>query len=313
LFSNQPSILADGTLRYTPAADANGSAIVTVALSDDGGTNDGGVDTSGPQTFTIDVTAVNDTPSFTKGPNQTVLAGAGAQSVSPWTTALSSGPSNEFDQVLSFTVTNNPNPGLFSVPPSIAADGRLTYTPGTSAGSATITVTLSDNGGGTDTSAPQSFTITVDPEVTGPVVVFADSFEDGLGNWTQDQNDWFRRNRRATDGSYSAEVDGRAVDAQLVSPIIPITDDDATVTFSWFIERSLDRGEYIAFDVSVNGGQTWTQRAILRGNVDQEKKTHNVEIPVNITGATDLRLRFRATISRRSEDANLDNVVVTTE
>ncbi len=36
-------------------------------LHDNGGTANGGVDTSAAQTFTITVTAVNDAPSFTKG------------------------------------------------------------------------------------------------------------------------------------------------------------------------------------------------------------------------------------------------------
>ena len=53
LFSEQPAIAADGTLTYTPAADANGVATVTVSLSDDGGVDNGGVDTSAEQTFTI--------------------------------------------------------------------------------------------------------------------------------------------------------------------------------------------------------------------------------------------------------------------
>lgn len=56
LFSAQPAISADGTLTYTPAAGAIGSATVSVSLHDDGGTADGGVDTSATQTFTIFVT-----------------------------------------------------------------------------------------------------------------------------------------------------------------------------------------------------------------------------------------------------------------
>ena len=40
---------------------------MTVQLHDNGGTANGGVDTSAAQTFTITVTAVNDAPSFTKG------------------------------------------------------------------------------------------------------------------------------------------------------------------------------------------------------------------------------------------------------
>ena len=66
------------TLTYTPAANANGLATVTVRLKDDGGTANGGVDTSGPQTFTITVTPVNDVPSFLKGADQSVNEDAGA-------------------------------------------------------------------------------------------------------------------------------------------------------------------------------------------------------------------------------------------
>ena len=71
----QPAIAATGTLTYTPAANANGTATVTVRLQDNGGTANGGQDTSAAQTFTITVTAVNDVPSFTKGPDQTVQRG----------------------------------------------------------------------------------------------------------------------------------------------------------------------------------------------------------------------------------------------
>ena len=62
LFSVQPAIAANGTLTYTSAPNANGSAIVTVQLHDNGGIANGGVDTSAPQTFTISVTPVNDAP-----------------------------------------------------------------------------------------------------------------------------------------------------------------------------------------------------------------------------------------------------------
>jgi VCBS repeat-containing protein len=65
LFAVQPSIAANGTLTYTAAANAIGSATVTVFVSDSGGTVNGGVDTTGPRTFTIDVTPVADTPSVT--------------------------------------------------------------------------------------------------------------------------------------------------------------------------------------------------------------------------------------------------------
>ncbi|HUR04604.1 MAG TPA: Ig-like domain-containing protein [Nonomuraea sp.] len=52
LFSSAPSIDPDGTLHFTPNG-ATGTATVTVHVSDNGGTANGGVDTSQNQTFTI--------------------------------------------------------------------------------------------------------------------------------------------------------------------------------------------------------------------------------------------------------------------
>jgi serine-aspartate repeat-containing protein C/D/E len=62
LFNTQPTISADGTLTFTPAINASGSALVTVRLHDNGGIGLSGADTSASQTFRISVTAVNDAP-----------------------------------------------------------------------------------------------------------------------------------------------------------------------------------------------------------------------------------------------------------
>ena len=58
------------------------------------------------------------------------------------------------------------------------------------------------------------------------ILLFSGSFENGQwnGQWVEDsQNDWFTSTQRATDGSYSAEVDGRATDATLTAPIRSIS------------------------------------------------------------------------------------------
>src|SRR4029077_13284360 len=55
LFASGPAISPAGTLTYTPAANASGTATITLELNDDGGTANGGVDTSAPQQFTITV------------------------------------------------------------------------------------------------------------------------------------------------------------------------------------------------------------------------------------------------------------------
>ncbi len=173
LFVTKPAIAADGTLTYATAPGVVGSATITVVLKDSGGTANGGMDTSAPQTFTINVTpasvVVNQAPTFTAGPNQSVSQDSGAQTVSKWAKNISAGPASESGQTLTFSVTTS-NDALFSVKPSIAADGTLKCTPAAGAtGSATVTVLLKDSGGtangGVDTSAAQTFTITVNPVV----------------------------------------------------------------------------------------------------------------------------------------------------
>ena len=173
LFAVPPAIDATGRLTFTPAADANGTVVVTVVLRDNGGQANGGVDTAVTQTFTLTITPVNDAPTFTAGPDVSVLSGGGAYSAA-WATNLSTGPANESAQLLlGFTVTNS-NSALFSAQPAIDATGKLTFTPAAGAtGSATVTVTLQDDGGtangGADTSAPRTFTITVGTPNRAPV------------------------------------------------------------------------------------------------------------------------------------------------
>ncbi|MCX7422381.1 MAG: tandem-95 repeat protein, partial [Planctomycetia bacterium] len=173
LFNVQPTIAANGTLTFTPAANANGAATVTVRIHDNGGIAIGGIDTSAAQTFTITVTAVNDVPSFTKGPNQTVNEDAvGVQTVTGWATDFSRGATNESAQTLSFLVTND-NAALFKTAPAISATGVLTYTLNPNAnGVANVSVKIKDDGGvangGVDTSAAQVFAINVTPVNDAP-------------------------------------------------------------------------------------------------------------------------------------------------
>ena len=174
LFSVQPAVDAAGQLSYTPAADENGSTTVTVSLSDDGGTANGGTDTSADQTFTITIDAVNDAPVFTKGADQTIDEDSGAYTSAGWATGISPGPGDESGQTLTFTVTAA-DPSKFSVQPAVdTASGDLTFTPETNAfGSVVVSVTLSDNGGtaagGSDTGATQTFTVNITNTNDSPV------------------------------------------------------------------------------------------------------------------------------------------------
>jgi gliding motility-associated-like protein len=145
LFNVQPSINAGGDLTYTPAANANGVATVTVSISDNGLNVSPDVNTSATQTFTITINGVNDIPSFTKGGDQSVNEDAVPQTVPSWATAIDDGDP-ELTQALTFNVTNDNN-SLFSAQPAVNAAGDLTYTPAVNAnGLATVTITISDDG-----------------------------------------------------------------------------------------------------------------------------------------------------------------------
>ena len=87
LFSVVPGIDTSGNLTYTLAANAFGTTTVTVRAHDNGGTANGGVDTSAGQTFTITATGVNDAPSFTVGPDQAAPEDSGAHTVKASPTA----------------------------------------------------------------------------------------------------------------------------------------------------------------------------------------------------------------------------------
>ncbi len=170
---------------WTPDANANGTLnAFTVVAKDSNGLESS---TAAVQAQ-IAVAAVNDVPSFTKSSNQTIDEDAGAQTVSGWAASLSKGGgSDETNQTLSFIVTND-NSQLFSVAPSVDNTGKLTYTPAANAnGSATVSVQIHDTGGttigGVDTSAAQTFAITVTPVNDAPTFT---SFSEAVATGNED-------------------------------------------------------------------------------------------------------------------------------
>ena len=145
-----------GSLKFTPAANANGSAIITVTVKD-GGTSNNVVS----QTFTVTVNPVNDPPTLAALSNITVDENSAAKTVN--LSGISSGATNE-NQNLSVTATSS-NPALIPAPTvnysSPSATGTLSFTPVSSmSGTATITVTVND-GQSTANTVSQSFVVTV--------------------------------------------------------------------------------------------------------------------------------------------------------
>ena len=125
--------------------------------------------------FATTAPPVNTAPVFTKGPDQTVNEDAGAQTFSNWATNIYPGASSENAQLLTFIISSD-NAGLFAAGPSITPNGTLTFAPAPDAhGRATVSVRLRDSGGtaggGDDSSAIQTFSITVLPVNDAPVIV----------------------------------------------------------------------------------------------------------------------------------------------
>ncbi|MBC7817613.1 MAG: putative Ig domain-containing protein, partial [Planctomycetaceae bacterium] len=134
------------------------------------------------------VVPLNHTPQFTKGADEVQFVSGNTQSitVTDWATEIYEGPEEEYEQTLTFVVTTDNN-ALFSVKPAITIDettrdpmnpmtnelkGTLTYTLAAGAsGTANVTVTLKDNGGGSDTSDAQTFVIAVTTATDPSLVV----------------------------------------------------------------------------------------------------------------------------------------------
>jgi hypothetical protein len=164
------SDLYGGLLRYIPPHDANGSSFAnftfeTIAVYGNFWYGDPKAIDTVSHTITIDVTPVNDEPSFVPGQNQSVLDTNGLKTVARWAQGISAGPSNEAGQRVHFLVTND-NSGLFAVQPAVDGAGQLTFEPAVGAsGVANVTIVAIDDGGtasgGSDTSPPQTFTITI--------------------------------------------------------------------------------------------------------------------------------------------------------
>ncbi len=152
----------DGTFDYEPDPDSNGADSFTYRVADSGGL------LSDPATVTLSIAPVNDAPSFTRGPNLTMIEGIGAIAIPNWATDIQAGPANESVQTVTFTV-NTPNPEFFDVQPAVNSAGRLSMTVADGvSGETTLTISAVDDGGtgngGVDTSAAVVVDILISPE-----------------------------------------------------------------------------------------------------------------------------------------------------
>ena len=147
-----------GTLTFTPVANTFGTATITVTVMDDGGTQNGGVDTTSVK-FTVTVNQVNQPPTIDKPSNLTIDENAGEQTVDLTGIAAGGGANETLTVTASSNNTSLINPNVNYTSPN--STGTLTFTPAANSfGSATITVTVMESGGGNDTTSVH-FLVTV--------------------------------------------------------------------------------------------------------------------------------------------------------
>jgi large repetitive protein len=175
LFSAAPSISSAGVLTYTPAANANGSATITVTLSDSGSNVAPNVNTSASQQFTITVNAVNDLPvAQTKngGNVQANMRRVGIDaSLLTGVTDIDNGINGCVSTTFSVASITSGTNGTVSNVNLIAGTFDFEPTAGFT-GAATVNYTVSDTGcpGPAATSAAATINLTV----VGPVIWFLD-------------------------------------------------------------------------------------------------------------------------------------------
>jgi N-acetylneuraminic acid mutarotase len=153
------------SVTFQPTPNVNGPALTSFGfqVQDDGSIASGGIDVDqSPNTITINVSPVNDPPSFVVGVDQSATDEMGPQSVVHWAAAISFGPPNEASQKLHFVIQTNTHASLFAAGPNVTEAGTLAFTPAPNvSGTADITIVVIDDAGGADTSSPQTFHITI--------------------------------------------------------------------------------------------------------------------------------------------------------
>ncbi|MBI5773281.1 MAG: M36 family metallopeptidase, partial [Verrucomicrobia bacterium] len=166
-----------GTLTLTPAANASGTAVITVVVTDSGGTAFGGVNAK-TNTFAVTVQSLNDRPTLNPMANLTINEDSGLQTV--LLAGIGPGAANEAAQSLTFNAFTA-DPGLVTIinagANQAAGTGWINFRPVSDAvGIATIAVVLRDDGGtengGVDAST-NTFRVTIsgvnDPPTLAPI------------------------------------------------------------------------------------------------------------------------------------------------
>jgi len=266
---------ATGTLTFTPVANTSGTATVTVTVRDNGGTANGGVDTT-VKTFTVTVNFVNTAPTINALSNLTINQNAGMQTVN--LSGISAGDADDAGQAISVTASSN-NPGLIPTPAVVyvtpQATGTLTFTPvPNTTGTATVTVTVRDNGGtangGVDTTTC-TFNVTVNFVNTAPTL-------NGISNLVINENAGLQTINLSGISAGTGDTGqtititaGSTNPAVIPNPTVTYTSPNATGTLTFTPVANTSGTATIGVTVKDNGGTA-------NGGVDTTVKTFTVTV-----------------------------------
>ena len=163
----------------------------------------------------------------------------------------------------------------------------------------------------------------VNPEPT-TVQVFFDDFESPVGDsgfsqWTESgESDWRikipdEENIPGFDEeNLVAHADNcdRPCKLTVTNSIDLGSYDSATLSFWKYVDRSIDRNEYLKVKISANGGSSWTKLVSwTHGNGDDDQWHQET---FDLTGylTSDFKVKFVTKESKRGEDVAIDNVLI---
>lgn len=152
----QPQVdAATGNITFEPRSDKYGLAEYRLTMTDNGGVERGGIDSSS-EIFVINVVPINSRPSFSIPLNAVVEESStalertfeGFASFAKWNTSFA-GPGDEASEQVTFLVELvEGSLAMFEDPPQISSNGLLSFTPGAYRwGNSTFNVTIFDSGG----------------------------------------------------------------------------------------------------------------------------------------------------------------------
>jgi len=165
-FTTPPVVTAQGDLHYTLAENAFGTAVLMITLFDDAPENNA----SAPKRFQINISPVNDPPSFTKGMDIIIVEDKKNCVYEQWAKFVTPGADNEINQQITFVVKTDASE-LFSQLPTVSNKGDLVFVPYPNAnGTAHCQIYLKDNSDGLNTSPTENFLIQILDENDLPTI-----------------------------------------------------------------------------------------------------------------------------------------------